>query len=215
MHFAIIFLPALAAAGPTLRVSDSGFGGAPDASQIQISNATFSGNGCPDGSVTTTVSDDKTLVTFGFSQFQTYIGPKVDGTQTTKNCQLHLTLRYPYGFQFSVVRSTYHGYEQLDPGVTGMFISSYFVSQDPMATTQTITYLRGGVSGVLGLYTQGDDVQTASTIYSPCGSNGILNVNNRIALVSTNPAANGILTNDDATVSINQQMQLNWRPCKA
>jgi len=45
---------------------------APDPNQIYIISAQTSGNGCPQGSVTTTISPDKSVVTFGFDSFQTY-----------------------------------------------------------------------------------------------------------------------------------------------
>jgi hypothetical protein len=73
-------------------------------------------------------------VTFGFDDFQTYIGPEAAQDQATKQCQLHLTLQYPGGFQYSVVDAVYHGYAQLDPGVTGNFISTYYFSQDAADT---------------------------------------------------------------------------------
>jgi hypothetical protein len=79
-------------------------------------------------------SNTKQIVTFGFDGFQTYIGPGTKPADKTKNCQLHLNLKYPGGFQFAVVDSTYHGYAQLDKGVTGAFFSTYFFSQDAAAT---------------------------------------------------------------------------------
>lgn len=117
---------------------------APDPSQITIAQTSFSGNGCPQGTVSTSYSTDKTLVTFGFDSFQTYIGPGTAVADHSKNCQLHLTLNYPGGFQYSLVDSTYHGYVQMDTGVTGTFYSTYYFSQDASATTTTKAVLTGG-----------------------------------------------------------------------
>lgn len=154
------------------------------------------------------------VITFGFDNFQTYIGPGYDLTDKTKNCQLHLNLQYPGGFQFSVVDSTYHGYAQLDPGVTGTFYSTYYFSQSAGDTTTTQTSISGGGIWENGeVYTKSDTVPTASYIYSPCGANGILNINNRIALTSTDSTATGELTDDDATVAFTQQINLAWKPC--
>jgi hypothetical protein len=206
-------LPVLAAAVPLNP--DLSNGDTPDPKQIQISSATFSGNGCPQGSASSSLSLDATVVTFGFDKFQTYIGPTYDPTTKTKNCQLHLTLKYPTGFQFAVVDSTYHGYAQLEKGVTGTFFSTYYFSQDASATTTTQTTIVGGGAWLDGqVYTKEDQVPTASYIYSPCGASGILNVNNRIALTSSNSSATGTITDDDATVAFTQQVHLNWKPCK-
>ncbi|KAK0667799.1 hypothetical protein QBC41DRAFT_395220 [Cercophora samala] len=216
MKAVAFLLPALAAASPVAQVvGNDGWANAPDPKQIQIDKASFSGNGCPQGSVSTSISPDKTVVTFGFDRFQTYIGPGYDPTAKTKNCQLHLSLKYPSGFQFAVVESTYHGYAQLEKGVTGTFYSTYYFSQDASATTTTQTSIAGGGIWESGqVYTKADRIPTASFIYSPCGANGILNVNNRIALTSTNRTAIGEITNDDATVAFTQQVNIAWRTCK-
>ncbi|KAH8908257.1 hypothetical protein BR93DRAFT_609041 [Coniochaeta sp. PMI_546] len=208
-------LPALAAASPLAQTNPDGWADGPDPNQIQITSATFSGNGCPQGTVSTSISPDKTVITFGFDGFQTYIGPGYNPTEKTKNCQLHLNLKYPGGFQFSVVDSTYHGYAQLDPGVTGTFYSTYYFSQSAGDTTTTQTSISGGGIWAQGqVYTKADTIPTASYIYSPCGANGILNINNRIALTSTNSSAIGELTDDDATVAFTQQIHLSWKTCK-
>ncbi|EON99589.1 putative secreted protein [Phaeoacremonium minimum UCRPA7] len=209
---AAFLLPLLVAASP-LVTPDFG-SDLPDPNQIQIQSATSSGNGCPQGTVTTSISPDRTVVTFGFDGFQTYIGPGTVIADRSKNCQLHLNLKYPGGFQFAVVDSTYHGYAQLDKGVTGTFFSTYYFSQDASATTTTQTSITGGGIWAAGqVYTKQDQVPTASVIWAPCGANGILNINNRIALTSSNSTASGQITDDDATVAFTQQVHLSWRPC--
>jgi len=123
-------------------------------------------------------------------------------------------LQYPGGFQFSVVDSTYHGYAQLEQGVTGTFYSTYYFSQDASATTTTQTSIQGGGVWAQGqVYTKNDKIPTASYIWAPCGANGILNINNRIALTSTNSSASGEITDDDATIAFTQQININWRQC--
>lgn len=39
------------------------------------------------------------------------------------------------------------------------------------------------------------------------------NINNRIALTSTNSTASGSVTDDDATVAFTQQVHLAWQKC--
>ncbi|KAK1764145.1 hypothetical protein QBC33DRAFT_562197 [Phialemonium atrogriseum] len=215
MRSLAFLLPALVAASPIGPTGPDGWNDGPDPNEIQIVDASFSGNGCPQGTVSTSISPDKTVITFGFDSFQTYIGPDYNPTDRTKNCQLHLNLKYPGGFQFSVVDSTYHGYAQLDAGVTGTFYSTYYFSQDASATTTTQTSISGGGIWEQGqVYTKADTVPTASYIFSPCGANGILNINNRIALTSTDKSASGLLTDDDATVAFTQQIHLSWKSCK-
>lgn len=216
MRSVAFLLPALVAASPVAQIiGNDGWADAPDPKDIQIVSASFSGSGCPQGSVATSISPDKTVITFGFDKFQVFTGPGSTILDRSKNCQLHLTLKYPGGFQFSVLESTYHGYAQLEKGVTGNFYSTYYFSQDAAATTTTQTSIQGGGIWEQGqVYTKSDKVPTASYIYSPCGAQGILNINNRISLTSTNASASGIITNDDATFAFTQQLNIAWFPCR-
>ncbi|KFA73419.1 hypothetical protein S40288_04197 [Stachybotrys chartarum IBT 40288] len=212
MRFSLFALiPALALASPIDLpiVIDE-----PDPALIRITGVNWSGNGCPQGTVSTSISADRTIVTFGFDAFQTYIGPGLPMSERTKNCQLHLTLSYPGGFQFAVVESTYHGYAILERGVTGTFFSTYYFSQDALATTTTRTSISGGGEWEFGnVYTKQDQIPTASVVWSPCGATGNLNINNRIGLTTTNATAFGSITDDDATVAFTQQMNMQWRSC--
>ena len=214
MKLLSLLAPALAAAAPAVNNSKRDL---PDPSDIQILAATWSGNGCPENTVSTSISPDRTVITFGFDAFQTYIGPGVPVQERNKNCAIHLTLLYPGGYQFALVDTTYHGFALLEEGITGDFISTYFFSQDAEALSVTRTEIVGGGLWTEGqVYTRKDEVPTASMIYSPCGAEGNLNINNRIQLRNTgeNPDAFGSITDDDATVAFTQQLNINWQECE-
>lgn len=59
MRFFAFLLPALTAASPLIPTQELKDG--PDPKEIQIVNASFSGNGCPQGTVVTSISPDKTV----------------------------------------------------------------------------------------------------------------------------------------------------------
>jgi Domain of unknown function (DUF4360) len=136
--FGLFAASVLAAPG---RIEDWGHDAVPP-QQVTIERTGYSGNGCPQGTVSTLLSPDKTVVTFGFDSFQAAIGPNVNAAQKQRNCQIHLDLRYPSGFQMSVLDATYHGYVRLDDGVTANFISSYYFSQDAQRTVSCILLLK-------------------------------------------------------------------------
>jgi hypothetical protein len=81
-------------------------------------------------------------------------------------------------------------------------------------TTTKATLTGGGEWAQGAVYTKEDKVETASVIWSPCGTTGTLNVNNRIALTSSDSKASGSISDDDATVAFNQQVHFAWQPCK-
>ena len=63
MRSVAFLLPALVAASPISGPSagTDGWADQPDPKDIQIVGATFSGNGCPQGTVSTSISPDKTV----------------------------------------------------------------------------------------------------------------------------------------------------------
>ncbi|KAJ4397394.1 hypothetical protein N0V93_001621 [Gnomoniopsis smithogilvyi] len=184
------------------------------AQAISISKVQYSGNGCPQGTASVSLSSDKTIVTLGFDSFQTYIGPGTSIKDTSKNCEIHLTLSYPSGYSFAVVDSTYHGYAQLDSAVTGNFYSTYYFSSNAAKTFTTTASITGGESWADGaVYMEEEIVPSPSYVKSKCGTSEILNINNRIALVSSDSNASGQLTDDDATVDQSQQINIQWFTC--
>lgn len=188
---------------------------APPAEQITISSVSHSGNGCPQGSVSSTMNLEKTIITLGFDRFQTYIGPGTSVLDRTKNCQIHVNLKYPSGFSFAVVDSVYHGFALLESGVTSDFLSTYYFSNDAANTCTTrSTIVGGGIWAEGQVYTQQDTVPATNVIRSPCsGSNAILNINNRINLSSSSATASGMISNDDATLALTQQVNIKWYSC--
>ncbi|PVH99154.1 hypothetical protein DM02DRAFT_712129 [Periconia macrospinosa] len=207
---AVLLFPVFALANPVPQSS-----AAPDPALITIVDHSYSGNGCPQGSVSNSSSPDKTVITFGFDQFQTYYGPGTKQSDWSKACQLHLNLKYPGGFQYAVVDATYHGWARLDKGVTGTFLTTYFFSQNAPATSTTRMTVNGGGSLADGqVYTKNDKIETTAVVWSPCGTTGLLNINNRISLTSSNTSAYGELSNDDATVAFTQQVHVAWQACK-
>jgi len=112
------------------------------------------------------------------------------------------------------MQATYHGYAQMDAGVTGSFISSYYFSQNASNTASSKATISGPdyVSGQI--YTKVDVVENASIVWSPCGATGILNVNNRIALTApSGSTGSGQMSDDDATVAFTQKVLIQWRQC--
>jgi len=210
---AVFAASAFAVALPVNQDFDDSNGPAPG--QVTIEKTGYSGNGCPQGSVSTLLSPDKSVVTFGFDSFQAVLGNGASPNDKQKNCQLHLGLHYPQGFQVSVMSATYHGYVRLDPGVNANFISTYYFSQNAGRSGNFRTVL-GGPEYVNGkTYTKQDQLTTSSLVWSPCGADGILNVNSRIALTAppNNRGASGEVSNDDATLKFENKLYLQWRRC--
>lgn len=96
--------------------------------QVTIRGVTYGGTGCPQGSVGTQISSDRTIVTLIFDSYVASIGPGVAITESRKNCQLNVDIKYPGGFQYSVLSADYRGYASLQKGVSGSLKSTYYFS---------------------------------------------------------------------------------------
>jgi hypothetical protein len=151
---------------------------------------------------------------FQYDDFQVFIGRGASSADKTKQCSIHINLAYPTGYSYALAGTRYQGYAKLDAGVTATFMTTYFFSQAASQTTTTRTTLTGGGAWAQGQsYTKGDTVPTTALIFSPCGSSGILNLTQRIALTSTNSTASGTVSNDGGW-ALDLENGIIWRRCK-
>ncbi|KAK1753578.1 hypothetical protein QBC47DRAFT_386768 [Echria macrotheca] len=190
--------------------------------EITINSAANSGSGCPRRTVSVEISTDRTAVTLGFDEFQTYIGKRFAASDRDKNCQIRLNLLYPGGYTFAVLEATYHGYAQLDAAVNGSFSTSYSFpgqkaadnakSESDESTTQA-TIKGGGQFATGAVYTETNQVSVSARVRAPCGRNATMLIRTRVNLTASDPDAEGTLTGDDATFAFTQQMHIAWETC--
>ncbi|EPS36951.1 hypothetical protein H072_9549 [Dactylellina haptotyla CBS 200.50] len=198
-------LLALASAAPVdpLTAADG-----PDPKTVWIQAITTGGTGCPAGSVAQQISADRSTFTLIFDQYVASIGPGVPVTEGRKNCQLNVHLRYPGGWQYSIFSATYRGYAQLAKGQTGTQKSTYYFSGDPYQTS-TQTDFKGPYSSD---YAFTDTVDQTSNVWSPCGKDGMLNINSQVRLLG-DATKTGLLTTDSVDGKFTQILALSWRRC--
>ncbi|KAI9656740.1 MAG: hypothetical protein M1821_003379 [Bathelium mastoideum] len=205
---AFLALPALAAALVLPPVPESG-STAPNASQVQIESVTYGGTGCPQGTVASVISDDRTTMTLIFDSYVASLGPGVAITENRKNCQLNIDLQYPGGFQYSIFQADYRGFAELDAGVNGTQQSTYYFSgQTAQVSTQS-----NFVGPMDEDYLVSDTAQSVSTIWSPCGANGALNINSQVRVAASSSKASGLMTTDSVDTKFTQIVYFNWQTC--
>jgi hypothetical protein len=78
--------------------------------------------------MSTQISSDRTIVTLIFDSYVASIGPGIPVTDSRKNCQLNVDIKYPGGFQYSILSADYRGYASLESGVSGVLKSNYYFS---------------------------------------------------------------------------------------
>lgn len=208
-----------------------------DIPDITINSVSAEGTGCPTGTVAITISPDRTVVTLGFNEFQLGVGQGWTSEDRQKTCNIHLNVHYPAGYSYAVIKTTYHGFAQLDEGVNGVFETEYIFADENGeglvgGLLGLIGGLLGGVGELLGIvtrvvitgggllaegdsFTVTDEVPIEKVVRSPCeGQNADMLVKMVVGLDSESADAQGSLTDDDATIELEQQMHLEWEKCE-
>jgi hypothetical protein len=96
--------------------------------QVTIRGVSYGGTGCPQGTVSSQISSDRTIMTLIFDSYIASIGPGISVTEQRKNCQLNVDIAYPGGFQYSILSADYRGYSSIQKGVSGTLKSTYYFS---------------------------------------------------------------------------------------
>ncbi|KAF3170036.1 hypothetical protein TWF106_011393 [Orbilia oligospora] len=195
-------LLALVSAAPTTKAD------LPDPTKVWVQKIITGGTGCPAGTVSQQISNDRSTFTLIFDQYVASIGPGIPITESRKNCQLNVHLNYPAGWQYSVFSATYRGYAQLERGQFGTQKSTYYFSGDSHQTS-TQTDFTGPFNRD---YAFTDNVDQTSNVWSPCGREGLLNINSQVRLTGDNKKT-GLLTTDSVDGKFTQILGFAWRRC--
>ncbi|KAK6340840.1 hypothetical protein TWF696_009158 [Orbilia brochopaga] len=183
----------------------------PDPSLVYVTHINYGGSGCPVGSIAQSFSGDRTYFTLIFDQFIASMGPGIPGTESRKNCQINVGIRYPGGYQFSIFEATYRGFADLPKTQTGTQKATYYFSGDNRQCSAE-SIIKGPISRD---YVFTDKISTETNVWSPCGVEGLLNINSQVRITSTQnpPKEQGQLTTDSLDGKFQQIMALNWRKC--
>jgi len=182
---------------------------APNPTQVSIESIAYGGTGCPQGSVGSFISADRTTFTLIFDSFVASIGPGVAVTANRVNCQLNINLKYPSGFQYSILGTQFRGYSKLDKGVTGVQSATYYFSGSSSQAATSSTF-KGPADAD---YEISDQIPFTSTIWSPCGASLPLNINSQVRLSSTSTTASGLMTEDSIDGKVTFQVGVQWQTC--
>lgn len=177
------------------------------AQEIKVRNISYGGSGCPQGTVSKSISNDRSVFTIIYDQFVASIGKDSPITDSRKNCQLNLDLEIPKGWRFSILGSDYRGYAQLDRGVSGSHLTTYYFA----GNSQQVTTKADFQGPVAKDYIIHDN--TGLLTWSPCGGQFNLNANSQVRLVSSTSNGSGQLTNDSTDGKFSCSLRLGWSRC--
>lgn len=188
----------------------------PNPNEVWVESIQAGGTGCPAGTYTQSISDDRQAFTLIFDEFFVELAGRRPVQR--KNCQIDLALHVPNGWQFSIASFDYRGYAYLEPGIDAVQTAYYYFQGQGNSPT-FYTQIGDGSSEFDDIYTISDTIGIESVVWSPCGATRNLQINTDLRVQRRNrrSQAYGYLSTD----SIDGEFQTRhswrfgfyWRPC--
>lgn len=86
------------------------------AQAVKISSPFYAGSGCPEGSVSASLTEDQSTISFLFDQFRIDAGSDIGVTDKRANCAINLKVKVPVGYRLEVSRIDYRGFAVISEG---------------------------------------------------------------------------------------------------
>jgi len=180
--------------------------------QFRIQNIVSSGDGCPQGTVASNISDDQEAFTLSFSDFFAEIGPGIDRAERRKTCRLSFVTEHEPGWEFAVLGITHRGAVSLEKGVTAKQTLRQGWPQQSQVFSQQY---RGPLDQD---YVQSLRVGFADLQWSGCRrkpqAGRVYEVQSSVELSSRRPDARGLMTVDSIDGEVKQVFDILWRHCE-
>lgn len=188
---------------------------APTNEQVNFKQIKVNGSGCPVGSTTEIITNEKPNKPFTYFQV-TYDSFDIElgaGTEkpSRKFCNIALGMEYPVGWQYTVVEMVTNGYADIAKGAEGMFQSNYqFRGKKNMQKLETKVL----ESGFEGDYEVNAKVTNEKSLWSDCDSRIPLNIKSTIML-SGDESEKSTMTVDVQSGLLSQTYEIVWKKCKS
>lgn len=185
---------------------------------FMMSEATYSGSGCPDGTVSMTLTDDKSSLSLIFDEFVVQAGETSQKQKETKSCNLIVPIKVPRGFQFAVLNSDQRGFYSVPKKAKAIFESSF-----QLTNTKNNWPVTPKVSKSVTIngekeqdYTMTSKI-SATTLWSPCGMDVNLHMGKKVSVTTNQKSEDIMATIDSIDNTIGKRragFELIWKRCK-
>jgi hypothetical protein len=178
------------------------------ADDISLGTPGYGGTGCPEGSVSTTLSPDSKSLSLLFDGYIVEAGGDTGKQFDRKACNVAIPVHVPQGLSISIISIDYRGYNNVPTGASTDFNVEYF-----FAGTRGPSFKRTFRGPVDDNYLINNKLTAQSTIWSPCGQDVNLRTNSSIR-VSTKGNKQAMATVDSQDVNAAIVYQLQWKSCR-
>ena len=177
------------------------------ADDISLGVPGYGGSGCPDASVSATLSPDAKSLSLLFDAYQVEAGGVTGKTFDRKSCNVAIPVHVPQGLSISVLAIDYRGYNNLPAGANSQFNVEYFFAGSRGPSFQkTFTGVKDDN------YLIQNQLAAQAIVWSACGVDVNLRTNSSIR-VTTKNNKQALATVDSEDVAAAIVYQLQWKKC--
>jgi hypothetical protein len=174
---------------------------------ISLGKPGYGGTGCPEGTVSATLSPDAKSLSLLFDQYQISVGGTTGKSFDRKSCNIAIPVHVPQGMSVSVLKIDYRGFNRLPAAATSQFNVEYF-----FAGTRGPAFQRTFRGALEEDYLINNELVAESMVWSGCGADVNLRTNSsmRVKTVANKEALTSI---DSQDVNAGIVYQLQWKKC--
>jgi len=174
---------------------------------ISLGEPGYGGSGCPDGTVSVTLSPDHKSLSLLFDQYQLSAGGDTGRSFDRKSCNIAIPVHVPQGLSVSILKVDFRGFNHLPQSATSQFNVEYF-----FAGTRGPAFQRRFRGPLDEDYLINNQLTAEAVIWSGCGADVNLRTNSSMKLSTvSNREAMASIDSEDINAAIVYQLQ--WRSC--
>ena len=162
---------------------------------FQLGQPSYGGNGCPAGTASVVVSEDRQTMSVLFDRFLAEAGTTTGRRIDRASCNLRIPMRLDAGYSVALIAVDYRGFNAVPTGGSTTFNAEYFYagSRGPRQTKK----FRGPTADN---FTIGN--QVVSQTWSPCGKDVIFGINASATAMANSSMQQTMMIVDSADLAV-------------
>jgi len=176
---------------------------------VTIEKVGYAGNGCPAGSASVVLANDKKSVSVLFDDYIAEAGGQGQRTFDRKKCDIAFGLKVPNGMSVALINADYRGFTDLPRRAKATFTRDYF-----FAGTRGPRLKKTWKGNRSDDFTVTDRMGVMARVYSACGADVILR-SKTAATVRTRRGQEAMMSVDSADLTSRTVFRYNfsWKKC--
>lgn len=178
---------------------------------VTLDVASVNGSGCPRGTASVDLAEDKKAFTITYSAFEAATGRDANSREFRKNCQLALDVNVPQGFTWAIYSADYRGFASLSDGATGYQSANYYW-QGHSNEYRSENQIDGEYEGNWRFTDRAETID-----FLPCSQKRNLNINQELRVKGSNSdkkkKTTSLMTLDSTDVDVSTVFNIAWRRC--